>query len=129
MVDDEKSYVDLLATMLTENLGYNVLTYTRPRDALVALPTLNVGVVITDYCMPQLNGLEFIRQASPLIPGVPFILISGHPVEISENGLGPPHPLRALLPKPFGWRKLADTIAEHAPDFAAARVSAAPFPI
>lgn len=126
MVDDEKSYVDLLAAMLTENLGYVVHTYTRPRDALAALPGLDPGVIITDYYMPQLDGLEFIRQASKLVPGVPFIMISGHSVNLPESMIGPDRPLRALLPKPFGWRKLADAVVQHAPEFAT-RVSASPF--
>lgn len=129
MVDDEKSYVDLLATMLTENLGYTVHTFTRPREALAALPSLDVGIVITDYCMPQLTGIDFVRLAAPLLNRVPFIMISGHPVSIPEDLFGPEKPLRALLAKPFGWRKLAELIAVHAPDFAAARVSANPFPV
>lgn len=117
MVDDEKSYVDLLANMLTENLGCPVLTFTRPRDALAALPGINVGVVVTDYHMPQMNGFELIAAASVVVPGVPFILITGHSHLIDET-LAPGAPLKAILAKPFGWRRLADEIALHAPEFA-----------
>jgi two-component SAPR family response regulator len=129
MVDDEKSYVDLLAVMLTENLGCPVFAFTRPREALAALPTINVGVVVTDYHMPQMNGFEFVRQASPLVPNVPFILITGHSLHLVDHDLPVGSPLRAILPKPFGWRRLAEEIARHAPEFnAALRKSAAPDP-
>lgn len=128
IVDDEKSYVDLLAAMLTENLGCPVFSFTRPREALAALPTLNVGVVVTDYHMPQMNGFEFLREASPLVPHAPFILITGHSLHLVDNHLPVGSPLRAILPKPFGWRKLAEEIALHAPEFRAALRQASPNP-
>ncbi len=119
MIDDEKSYVDLLAVMLIENLGCPVFTFTRPREAIAALPNLDAGVVVTDYHMPQMNGFDVVRQASPLVPGVPFILITGHSLHLVDHELPVGSPLRAILPKPFGWRRLAEEIALHAPEFAA----------
>jgi two-component system, LytTR family, response regulator len=68
LVDDEKSYADLLRLMLADHLDCAVHAFSRPLDALAALPRLQPGVVVTDYDMPQLDGLEFIRQASPLVP-------------------------------------------------------------
>lgn len=117
MVDDEKSYVDLLANMLTEHLGCPVFAFTRPLEALAALPGIDVGVVVTDYHMPQMDGLEFIRSAAPLVPGVPFILITGH-YHLIDHTLTPEMPLRSILAKPFGWKKLASEIALYAPEFA-----------
>lgn len=118
IVDDEKAYIDIMATMLTEQLGCPVVTFTRPLDALAALPGLDVGVVVTDCNMPQFSGFEFIRRASALLPGVPFILMTGNAQHYSEDELMSDSPLRAILPKPFGWKKLADEIALHAPEFA-----------
>jgi DNA-binding NtrC family response regulator len=128
IVDDEKSYVDLLANMLAENLGCPVFAFTRPREALAAIPALNVGVVITDYHMPQMNGFEFIRHASLTLPGVPFILISGHSLHLDGHELSSTTPLRAILPKPFGWSRLAEEIARHAPEFAFLLAKAEPDP-
>lgn len=118
IVDDEKAYIDIMATMLTEQLGCPVVTFTRPLDALAALPGLDVGVVVTDCNMPQFSGFEFIRRASALLPGVPFILMTGNAQHYSEDELMSDSPLRAILPKPFGWKKLADEIVLHAPEFA-----------
>lgn len=126
MVDDEKSYVDLLGNLLTENLGCPVFCFTRPREALAALPTINVGLVITDYHMPQLNGFDFIRQAAPLLPGIPFILITGHSLQLLNHEIPSAAPLRAILPKPFSWRRLAEEITRHAPELLAAPVSQRP---
>ena len=117
IVDDEKAYIDIMATMLTEQLGCQVITFTRPLDALAALPNLSVGVIVTDCNMPQFSGYEFIRRASALVPGVPFILMTGN-VQDGEEELTSNSPLRSILPKPFGWKKLADEIIRHAPEFA-----------
>ena len=117
IVDDEKAYIDIMATLLTDQLGCSVVTFTRPLDALAALPGLNVGVVITDCNMPQFSGFEFIRRASAILPGVPFILMTGNAQHFQDDELMSDSPLRAILPKPFGWRKLADTIILHAPEF------------
>ncbi len=127
LVDDEKSYVDLLANMLTENLGCPVFTFTRPLDALAALPEIDVGVVVTDYHMPQMDGFEFIRSASALLPGVPFLLITGHS-HLIDRTITPGDPLRSILAKPFGWRTLAAEIAIHAPEFTLANPAEADRP-
>jgi len=130
LVDDEKAYIDVLASLLTANLGCPVFTFTRPREALAALPDLNPAVIVTDYYMPQLDGFEFIQRASQLVPGVPFILISGHTIHLPEDDFATLQPLRTILPKPFSWRKLADEIALHVPEFAAslAKPTVSPFP-
>ena len=102
--------------MLSENLGGPVHAFTRPLEALSALPKLDPGIVITDYYMPQLNGFEFIAQASRLLPCVPFILITGHTIDLSEDALVRTKPLKSILAKPFGWRRLADEILIHWPE-------------
>lgn len=109
-MDDEKSYTDLLTQMLAENLDCPVYAFSRPVEALRALPQFNPAVVVTDYYMPQLNGLEFIRQASPLLPETAFVVITGHNLAAEEDAMARIPALKGFLAKPFGWRKLADEI-------------------
>lgn len=116
LVDDEKSYVDLLAAMLVEHLETPVHTFTRPLAALAELPSLNPGIIVTDYYMPQLNGFEFIHQAAPLVPDVPFVLITGHAMSLLPEDIARIQPLRGVIAKPFGWRVLADEILRHWPE-------------
>ena len=110
LVDDEKSYTDLLTYILAENLDCAVHAFTRPLDALEALPRLNPGVVVTDYSMPQIDGLDFVRQASVLVPKAAFVLISGHNLSAETEAMAEIPALKGFLAKPFGWRKLADEI-------------------
>jgi FixJ family two-component response regulator len=118
ILDDEKSYGDLLSQLITGNLDCPVFTYSHPLEALDALPTLNVGAVVTDYFMPVLDGAQFIRRAAPRLPGVPFIIITGHPLRLSDEYLDDLPALKAVLPKPFKWQKLSELIIRHWPDAA-----------
>ena len=116
VVDDEQSYTDLLAQLLGENLTCPVHTFTRPLAALEVLPLLDAGVIVTDYYMPQINGIEFLRRAQELCPGVPFLMITGHMMELEAADYREEKALKAVLAKPFSWRMLADEIIRHWPD-------------
>jgi two-component SAPR family response regulator len=109
-VDDEKSYTDLLTQMLADNLDCPVHAFSRPLEALKIIQQLNPGVIVTDYYMPQLNGLEFIRQAAPLVPETAFVMITGHNLSAEEDTMVRLPALKGFIPKPFGWRKLAEEI-------------------
>lgn len=115
-MDDEKSYADLMAQMIEDNLSRDVVTFTRPLDALAALGTLRPRVVVTDYFMPQISGLEFIRLASAIVPNAVFVMISGHNLDEVSEQLERLPALKAVLAKPFGWRRLADEILRVWPD-------------
>jgi DNA-binding NtrC family response regulator len=116
LLDDEKSYTELISQLLADNLDCPVHAFTRPLDALRALPALDVGVIATDYHMPQLDGIEFIREATPLVPQAVFVIITGHNLAAEEEKLARLAALRSVLPKPFGWRKLADEIIRVWPE-------------
>ncbi len=110
LVDDEKSYTELMSQLLADNLDRPVHGFVRPLDALQALPGLKPAVVVTDFHMPQLNGIEFIREASALVPDAVFVMITGHNLAAEEDALARLPALKGFLAKPFGWRKLADEI-------------------
>jgi DNA-binding NtrC family response regulator len=112
IVDDEKSYVELMAQMLLDNLDCAVHPFTRPEEALKALPAIDPGVVVSDYFMPDMDGVEFIRQASKLLPDAAFIIISGHDLDAVGHELARLRRLRLRLQKPFGWKPLAEAVIE-----------------
>jgi CheY-like chemotaxis protein len=110
LLDDEKTYLALMAQMLEEHLECSVTTFTRPLDALGALPSASPAVIVSDYFMPQINGLEFIRLASAIAPDAAFLLISAHDLQDAEPQMARLANLKGFLPKPFGWRRLAEEI-------------------
>ncbi len=120
LVDDEKSYTELMSQMLADNLDCPVHAFTSPLEALKAIPSIDPGVIVTDYFMPQLNGIEFIRQATAVAPRAAFVMITGHNLSAEEDELAGLASLKGFLAKPFGWRKLASEILRVWPDETAA---------
>ncbi len=63
MVDDEKDILDLFNEYLSSN-GYNVISFNNPIYALEYFyqNISNCSLVITDYKMPQMSGIDFIKK-------------------------------------------------------------------
>jgi DNA-binding NtrC family response regulator len=75
-----------------------------------------VGVVVTDFSMPKLNGLEFVTQAESMLPGTPFIVATGHTVGLPIESFSRIAAVKAVLRKPVSWRKLAEEVLRVWPD-------------
>jgi len=58
-------------------LGHKVVTCSAPHDALELCGKQRFDVVVTDYKMPKMNGVEFITRLRKQQPAVRVILISG----------------------------------------------------
>lgn len=113
IVDDEEPMLNQLKQLMELRLNCQVLTFTKAQDAIDALPKLNVGLVVTDYYMPFMNGVEFIQKASAVSPGLAFIVITGHgPAFVSKNIPNLPE-LKCFINKPVRWKTLATEIQRH----------------
>lgn len=93
-------------------LGYEVTTFTTPVEGLAAFAEApqDFDLIITDYTMPEMNGLEFARRIAELRPGLPILLATGYvddiePATMTESGIA--HVLR----KPTTVEEMAATIA------------------
>ena len=114
IVDDEKSFTDLIGNLLQEHLRIPVYTFTRAEDALDKITALRPGIIVTDYYMPGMNGVELIRALYQRSPDIPCVIITGHSFNMDEYsqdaGL---KNLKEVLPKPFRWQQLAAVIHRH----------------
>ena len=63
LVDDEKDILDLFSEYLLSN-GFNTISFQSPLDALEYFyqNINNCSLVITDYKMPQMSDIEFIKK-------------------------------------------------------------------
>ena len=63
LVDDEKDILDLFTEYLSSN-GFNTISFQNPLDAFEYFyqNQSNCSLVITDYKMPQMSGLELIKK-------------------------------------------------------------------
>ena len=129
MVDDEIAYIDLLQQLLSEHLACPVRGFTNPAEALAAMPDLNVGLIITDYQMPGMNGLQFIAEVQKKYPAIPVVMITAYLLKFTQLEMAKVPSLKAVVRKPFKWKTLAEHVIKHWPDKHPPEVisSAAPF--
>jgi len=78
IVDDEEMTINSLGTLLRLETNYEVRGYTSPTKALAELRQRPVDLVISDFLMPELNGIEFLHEIKKLFPDVPRILLTGY---------------------------------------------------
>lgn len=98
LVDDEMLVRSGTAMMLDE-LGYEVIEAVSGKRALEILAEhSNFDLVITDYRMPDMDGVELISMARELIPGLKVVLMTGYDADDPRfAGLE-----AGSLSKPFG---------------------------
>lgn len=85
-VDDEKRIVQIGQEML-EHLGYQVTGHTSSIEALESVrrqPEI-YDLVITDFTMPQMNGLELAVELNRLSPSMPIILYTAKSKAVSPE--------------------------------------------
>jgi DNA-binding NtrC family response regulator len=112
LVDDEHMLVRL-GTRVMERLGHEVAGFTDPEEAVASLTANPRGydLVVTDYSMPSLSGLELAQIVSEKAPDVPVILVTGY----GDLGAGMPASIKKLLPKPFTMDELREVLADFSP--------------
>jgi DNA-binding NtrC family response regulator len=76
-LDDVSSLVTLVAHYLRE-LTPNVITATDPDDALAVMLGRDIAVVIADFEMPKMNGVEFLVRSRRIQPETTRILLTSH---------------------------------------------------
>ena len=58
--------------------SYQMLFAKNATEALNILEQTEVSLVVTDYCMPKMSGLELLGQIQERFPDIVKILVSGH---------------------------------------------------
>jgi DNA-binding NtrC family response regulator len=78
IVDDEEMVLTSISSFLTLETDYQVETYTNGKYALDFIERNNVGLIISDYLMPEMDGIAFLSRARKLKPEIPRIILTGY---------------------------------------------------
>jgi len=99
VVDDDEA-VRQLEVKILSRCGYNVLSAEGPREAMqLAAATPTIHLLLTDFSMPEADGLELTGQFRNVRPQTPVLLVSGSLEEVYDRAA---HLDRfAVLAKPF----------------------------
>lgn len=110
VVDDEYVIADILGFAL-EDEGFMVVKASNGRKGLEVLERERPALIITDFMMPVMDGLEFAKavRAHPSVNHLPIILISGAQAHI---GMQRSELFNAVLEKPFDIDSILSTVRD-----------------
>jgi len=110
VLDDEPVLVRLMKTILP-GFGYQVTGFTDAHEALayVKAEGKRLNLVITDFSMPKMNGLEFAREIKTLNPQLPVVLCTGYSEYLTREKMDEAG-IRQLLMKPVTRQTLKETV-------------------
>ena len=109
-VDDNETVVNVVELML-KHLGYRVISFTDAREAVRVFSEKpsEFDLVIIDYVMPHLTGMDVAEKVRRIRSDIPMILCTAYSDSISKEkawAIG----FRGFILKPFDYRKLAELV-------------------
>ena len=78
VVDDEKIVTSAFKTLLKVEGFSDAHFFNNPEEAIKFLKSNTPDLVISDFLMPQMNGLEFLSEVNKMYPEVSKILLTGY---------------------------------------------------
>jgi len=78
LVDDEPMVTQALALFLELESEYEVVTSGSGAEALEVLAKRPVDVVVSDFLMPGMNGLELLAEVARRNPDIPRLMLTGY---------------------------------------------------
>jgi DNA-binding NtrC family response regulator len=109
VVDDEPTIV-LMCRRVLESQGHAVQGFTDVRTALARLEAEAADLLVVDYKMPELNGIEFVRRVWAVRPGLRVVMITAHGTrEVIEQATR--SGVKTVVLKPFTPSELAQGVA------------------
>ncbi|MCX6696615.1 MAG: PAS domain S-box protein, partial [Methanoregula sp.] len=76
-VGDERSLRDVGKKFLERSGDFTVFTAESAREALALIKEQHIDAVISDYQMPTMNGIDFLKAVRNTNPDLPFVFFSG----------------------------------------------------
>lgn len=108
VIEDTLSVAELIHEMLT-GLGHHTELCTTVEDALAKFVPQKFDLVITDYTMPRMNGIELAHVMRRLAPGQCILLITGSTFSMMDDD-SRQYPVNAFLEKPFSIAEFRDSV-------------------
>jgi two-component system, OmpR family, alkaline phosphatase synthesis response regulator PhoP len=113
LVADDESHILHVVSLKLRNAGYEVLTAADGQEALELAQSEHPDLLITDYHMPQLSGLELCQKLKqdPGTSNIPAIMLTARGYQLDPQDTEQSGILR-MLSKPFSPRNLLTTVNE-----------------
>jgi len=118
LVDDEQDLLEVLGTRV-RSWGYDSMEAPSAQEAIEAVKNNKPDIIVLDYKMPEMDGLDILREVRKISPEIPVIMFTAYPddraMDETEN-LG----VYAFIPKFSAYqdaqatlKSVIDTIAKR----------------
>ncbi len=77
IVDDEQEIRDLLCEFLSAE-GHELMSVAGANDALEVIPSFEPQIVLTDFSMPEVTGIELLKAVRERYPQIRVIILTGY---------------------------------------------------
>ncbi len=78
IVDDEDMVLTSLNSFLSLETEYTVKSFLTPKEALQFIEKNDIDLVLSDYLMPEMDGITFLGEVRKLRPNVPRVILTGY---------------------------------------------------
>ena len=78
IVDDEEMVLTSLKSFLNLETEYDVVSFKDPLEALEYIKDNDIDLVVSDYLMPEMDGISFLGEVRQVRPDVPRIILTGY---------------------------------------------------
>ncbi|MFH1771558.1 MAG: response regulator [Candidatus Omnitrophota bacterium] len=110
IIDDEINICKLLKLNLESTGQYSVDTVTSGEEGLDKVKAINYDLVITDYCLPGMNGADVLNSLKRINPESPVILFSIYSDDDSKINSKIKGKADGLISKPIDHKQLHTAI-------------------
>ena len=113
LVADDEAHILHIVSMKLRNAGFEVLTAVDGEEALELCRAERPDLLITDYQMPYLTGLELCIELreDDATRGIPALMLTARGFDIESDEMGQAG-IQAVLAKPFSPREVLAKVNE-----------------
>lgn len=119
IVDDDRVILEMLQVFIHHQCpDYKVVTAGNGTMALAELQQQTFDLILTDYDMPRMNGMDLAQIVHQIFPDMPIFLMTAHHDSLSElKTEAVTTTLAGFLRKPFEFTKLREILQINGKDY------------
>ena len=106
IVDDNVHVLKSMKRLLMLEVDAEIFAYDSPFEALKCIETQEINLVLSDFSMPGMNGVELCNRAKQISPGIQCIIVSSAAHEERVQKALATGQVSAVIPKPWDNEEL-----------------------